>query len=127
MLFKGFQLVEIAQIRGAIPGAKIVTYTVTQRYIEPSHRVGRLDGYWVSWSDEVDVKKVGNHRVSVPEEQFKNYRIGSPIEIVYPLSGDPYVRDGYYGSDYGTDIFLFIVGLIGTVVMAIAFVLPEKE
>lgn len=129
IMFIGFNLFWMAQIRGWIPGTRIETYRVTQRYIEPSSRRFREGPRWISWVNSPSVETPGNHRLQVPVKDFDKYPIGASIEVVFiGNSTTPNLRNGIYSSNnmIGTASFCLFFIILGAFFSA-HYYLTDKE
>lgn len=125
-VFTGFKLYRMAQIRGWVPGAKITTYTVTQKAVTKGWR-GR-DAYVISWKNE-NIQTPSHNRVFVPYEKWKNIRIGSQVDIArVGNSEEPYLLDDIYVSDgnFVFDIMLLCTELGVACLMGYYFVSGQE-
>ena len=70
------KLYKMCQIRGWLPGATVVTETVSQKWHETPEAHNRYrEVYWISWSD-VDIQRIGTHRTNVTADRWNALNVG---------------------------------------------------
>ena len=110
MFLTGSKLYKMAQIKGFVPGRKLVTQLVTGS----GEQQGRREMvYWISWGG-ADWRVPSNNRTNLPEEIWENHPVGSEIQLVQ--HGETFYHpNGIFVSpgNFVFDVFLMLVWAVG--------------
>jgi hypothetical protein len=125
----GLQLYTQAQLRGILPGVRVQTQYVTQKWIQESTKWGRANTYWASWTSK-DIHQRGDHRVKMKADTWAKLQIGSPIRLAYAgIDTTPYIRNDIFDSNgnIAVNVLIFFVALVVGIWMLLALFAAQTK
>ncbi len=106
----GLRVFRMTQIQGWVPGARIATYTVTEKYQDRGRRLNSKT-YWVRWAAP-GVQDPDKLQVMLEYDNWAKLQVGSPIQITYVGDDTPYTLDNASDIDFAIDGILLFGGLV---------------
>ena len=118
---------KMAMVSGMIKGATTQEFKVQEKWTDPDKGTP-----WIRFRPG-DIRQRSDHRINLPDEIFKQHRVGDTIEIVFlPDDTRPHHRDGHYANTRQREgerkwmVMLTVFMLAGGIILIIAVCLRSR-
>ena len=126
-LYTGPKLHRMAQVRGLLPGARVSTYPLLQKWTRPAGRSLSEYAYCIEWDDPAHTG-IGDNQDNIGYAYWSSLNVGDPIRIArVGHSDEPHVIGGI-DSDNGNcafDAVLLLLELGGAIYALISWVITK--